>query len=735
MNATKKQQQVVTRQGDASQTNETHFAGFSFGSSKISSQHQERLAIVYVRQSDPQQVRRHRESTDLQYQLVKLAKHLGWSQERVEVIDDDLGVTGKHVEGRLGFQRLMTEVGLDHVGIIIGIEMSRLARSCKDWYQLLELCALFQTVLADPDGVYDPSNYNDRLLLGLKGTMSEAELHVMHGRLSAGRMNKARRGELFNHAPIGYIRNASGEMVLDPDEQAQSVVRLIFDKFQELDSLNALLQYLVHHKIRLGFRPHYGPNRGQLEWRRPNRPTLQNILHHPIYAGAYSYGRRPVDPRRKIPGRPSTGRTVVPATECAVLLKDHLPAYISWDRYEANLEKLAKNQARAACMGAPREGDSLLSGILKCRKCGCRMVVSYYGDKGQFRYTCMRHKVDYGEPTCQGLAGNKLDVLVSEQLLAVLEPAALELSLKAADDIDQERARLHRHWKQKLERVRFDAERAARQYHTVEPENRLVARELERQWEEALTKQRQAEEEYARFELEQPSRLSETERQAVKALSHNIPSLWNAETTTAKERQVILRHLVDRVSVDVQGDTEVVDITIHWAGGFVSQHAQTRPVARYEQLQDYDRLVARILELRESGSTSRQIADTLNDEGFRPPKRRDTYNAAMVQQLLTRNLPRRAKLEKSDERHQLKLNEWYLADLAHELQMPSVTLHRWIQREWVEARKLDDQRGRWVLWADDDEVERLRQLRSTKQGWPDRPYPESLTTPKRRART
>ena len=329
---------------------------FAFGSNKIENRHLEQLAFVYVRQSDPQQVRRHRESTDLQYQLVPLAMQLGWPQDRIVVIDDDLGISAKHIEGRADFQRLMTEVGLDHAGIIIGIEMSRLARSCKDWYQLLELCALFGTVLADPDGVYDPGNYNDRLLLGLKGTMSEAELHIMNGRLAAGRMNKARRGELFNHAPIGYMRTASGEMVLDPDEQAQSVVRLIFDKFQELDSLNALLQYLVRHQILLGFRPHYGANRGQLEWRRPNRPTLQNILHRPIYAGAYCYGRRAVDPRRKIPGRPSTGRTVVPTEECAVLLKDRLPAYITWERDEANLEKLVENQARAASLGAPREG-------------------------------------------------------------------------------------------------------------------------------------------------------------------------------------------------------------------------------------------------------------------------------------------------------------------------------------------------------------------------------------------
>lgn len=706
---------------------------FAFGSNKIENRHLEELAFVYVRQSDPQQVRRHRESTDLQYQLVQLAMQLGWSQDRIVVIDEDLGITAKHIEGRAGFQRLMTEVGLDHAGIIIGIEMSRLARSCKDWYQLLELCALFGTVLADPDGVYDPGNYNDRLLLGLKGTMSEAELHIMNGRLAAGRMNKARRGELFNHAPIGYVRTSSGEMVLDPDEQVQSVVHIIFDKFRELGSLNGLLQYLVHHQILLGFRPHYGANRGQLEWRRPNRPTLQNILHRPIYAGAYCYGRRAVDPRRKIPGRPRTGRTVVPAKECAVLLKDRLPAYITWERYEANLEKLAENQARAASLGAPREGPSLLGGILTCGKCGCRMIVGYQGKEAFLRYTCLRRKVDYGEPLCQSLAGKRLEALVSEQVLAALEPASLELSLKAAEDIDKERARLHRHWKQQLERVRYDVERAARQYQVVEPENRLVARELESQWEQSLIKQRQTEEEYARFELQQPSRLSEDEAQSIRALSADIPALWHASSTSPQDQQVIVRHLIDRVTVAVQGESERVDVTIHWAGGFESQHEQTRPVARYDQLTDYPRLVARILELRTDGHTNGRIAEVLNQEGFRPPKRRSTYNAAMVRQLLSRNLPSKANSPSSDDPIPLNPDEWLLADLARELNMPTTTLHNWLRRGWVEARKLNDRRGRWVLWADEDEIGRLRQLRTTKQGWPDRPYPESLTKPKRQA--
>jgi hypothetical protein len=361
------------------------------------------------------------------------------------------------------------------------------------------------------------------------------------------------------------------------------------------------------------------------------------------------------------------------------------------------------------------------------------MLVGYQGKGSSLRYTCMRRKVDYGEPLCQSLAGGRLDVFVSEQLLAALEPASLELSLQAAEDIEKERARLHRHWKQQLERVRYDAERAARQYQVVEPENRLVARELESQWEQSLVKQRHTEEEYARFERQQPSRLSEDEAQSIRSLSADIPALWHASSTSPKDQQAIVRHLIERVTVTVQGESERVDVTIHWAGGYESQHEQTRPVARYDQLTDYRRLVARILELRTDGHPNGKIAEVLNQDGFRPPKRRSTYNAAMVRQLVSRNLPRKADSRASDDPISLNPDEWLLADLAHELKMPTTTLHNWLRRGWVEGRKLNDRQGRWVLWADEDEIRRLHQLRTTKQGWPDRPYPESLTKPKRQA--
>jgi DNA invertase Pin-like site-specific DNA recombinase len=300
-----------------------------WGTSKIRPRHLERLAIVYVRQSTAQQVLEHRESAALQYDLRRRAITLGWAADRVIVIDEDQGQSGGTAEGRLGFQRLLAEIGLDHVGIVLGVEMSRLARSCKDWHQLLELCAIFDVILADQDGLYDPGDYNDRLLLGLKGTMSEAELHILRGRMLAGKRNKARRGELFNHAPIGFVRLPGAGMVLDPDEQAQNVVRLVFHKFEELGTVSSLLRYLARNGISLPVRPHFGPDRGQLQWRRPNRVTLTFLLHHPIYAGAYSHGRRPTDPRRKVPGRPATGRRLVPMEQWEVLIRDRLPGYIS----------------------------------------------------------------------------------------------------------------------------------------------------------------------------------------------------------------------------------------------------------------------------------------------------------------------------------------------------------------------------------------------------------------------
>jgi len=700
---------------------------------KIQPHHLERLAVVYVRQSSPHQVLEHRESAALQYNLRCRAIEWGWPAERVLVIDEDQGRSGTTAEGRLGFQRLLAEVGLNHVGVVLGIEMSRLARSCKDWHHLLELCALFATLLADQDGLYDPRHYNDRLLLGLKGTLSEAELHILRQRMEQGRLNKARRGELFNHPPTGYVRAPSGGLQIDPDEQVQAVIRLIFRNFDELGSINALLRYLVRNDIRLGIRPHSGPARGTLQWRKPNRVTLTNLLHRPIYAGAYSWGLRPVDPRRKIPGRPSTGRTVAKATECAVLIKDRCPAYITWEQYQANLERMEDNRSRWDSRGAIREGTALLKGLLVCGRCGRRLLVSY-GSSRQPRYACQRNYLDYGEPQCQSLAGRRLDDLIAHQVLRVLEPASLELSLSAAVDIQRERDELERHWQRRLERARYEKDRAARQYHAVEPENRLVARELEKRWEQALAEERGLQEAYDRFRSQQPAELTDADREQVRSLAHELPRLWHSAYTSSADRQSIVRHLIEQVVVTPQSASETVDVIIRFAGGFVSHHELRRSVARYDQLHDYPQLLERVEELAQQKRTANQIAEQLNREGWRPPKRRDTFNGPMVRHLLWRRGLRGGR-PRSMSNDLLGPDEWWFSDLARALDIPQPTLYSWLRRGWVHGRQLPGAQGRWILWADSDELGRLRKLRTCARGWFNQPQAEELTTPKPRAVT
>lgn len=517
-------------------------AAGAFGAEKVQPWHHDRQAVVYVRQSTAQQVLDHQESTRLQYGLTAHARALGWAPDRILVIDDDQGKSGASAVDRAGFQRLVAEVSLDHVGLILGVEMSRLARSNADWHRLLEVCALFGTLLADSDGLYDPAQYNDRLLLGLKGTMSEAELHLLKQRMYQGKLNKARRGELAVAVPVGYVRRPSGEVTFDPDEQVQHSVRLLFRKFEELGTLNALLRYLVAQDIRLGIRVREGPAKGELAWRRPNRMTLQNLLKNPIYAGAYAYGRRQVDRRRQgghggqaRPGGRS--RATIQAPAWHAFLPDRYPAYITWVAYEQHQAQLRANQARAAARGAVRRGPALLAGLLVCGRCGHRMLVRYSGGhvangdaprsaapaarslRGS--YVCARLRSDYGGPNCQQVAGLVLERFVSQQALDALAPAALELSLAAAQTIECDRGDLVRLWQQRRERATYEADRAGRQFHLVDPEHRLVARQVEREWEAKLAAQHQLAEEYDRFLRHQPRVLSAAERATIRQLAND----------------------------------------------------------------------------------------------------------------------------------------------------------------------------------------------------------------------
>jgi DNA invertase Pin-like site-specific DNA recombinase len=681
-------------------------------SSKIQEAHYDRLAVVYVRQSHPQQVLRHQESTRLQYGLAERACAMGWAKTQVLVIDEDLGKSADTVAGRSGFQRLVAEVSLAHVGIILGLEISRLARSNRDWHHLLEVCALFGTLIGDLDGIYDPTDYNDRLLLGLKGAMSEAELHVLKQRMVAGKRAKAARGELGMPVPMGYVRRPSGDVIKDPDEQAQGVIALIFEQFERAGTIHGVLRYLVQHQIRVPQRVRYGPSKGELVWRRPNRVTLSNLLHHPIYAGAYVYGRRPTDPTRKQPGRPSTGRVVAKPEACQVLLHDRHPAYISWEQFERNRRQLEANTQ--ASLGVIRHGPSLLSGLMVCGRCGLRMIAVYNNNGTGLRYNCSREMASYGGAMCQSLSGMPCDGWVSELVLQALEPAALEVSLEVAADVEAQRQRLHQHWSKRLERAGYDVDRAARQYHAVEPENRLVARTLERQWEAALEAEEELKADYRRFLAEQPATLSAQEREAIRRLASDLPALWHAETTTAADRQAIIRQLVERIMVTVQGDSEHVDLEVHWIGGHRTHTRRMRPVARLDQLSYYPDLLARAATLHQQGLGRAAIAQHLNAEGWRPAKRRQTFTADMVGSLLVRQgLRSSTSRPRSVAR---KNEEWTLPELAYTLEMPHPTLYSWLRKGHLKARH-DKRSGQWLIRADARELQRLRTLRQAPRTW------------------
>ncbi|MHC4406779.1 MAG: recombinase family protein [Planctomycetota bacterium] len=695
-------------------------------SEKIEPCHLQRLAFIYVRQSRPQQVVRHPESTRVQYALKDWSLDLGWPEDRILVIDDDLGKQGSCSENRPGFQRIAAEVSLDHVGIIFGVDMSRLARSCKDWYQLMDNCGMFRTLIADLDGIYRPWDYNDRLSLGLKGIMAEADIHRIKNLMLEARLEKAKRCELFFHVPTGYVRSPSGEVRFDPDEGVQEVVKVIFRKFEELGTLNALLRYLVSNRIQIGIRPHFGPNRGQLEWRRPNRMTLQNILKNPLYAGAYTHGRRPIDPRRQKPGRPGTGRTVINnLEECKVFKKDAgLPAYISWDQYQANIARLQANRCVAQSASSPRRGPALLSGLLMCGRCHRRMAVHYQAGTDSYRYACYRNVIDYGEPGCQSLSGKALDAFVEKWALEVLAPASLELSLQASTNIERERKEADRLWEQRLERAKYEADRARRQYNLCEPEYRLAARQLEREWDENLCELRDLQEEYDRFRLEKPKYLTAAEKEEIQRLADDIPALWKDGRTLSETKKVILRELIESVVVTVIGESEKVHLIINWAGGQETETQMTRPVARLEQLSYYPELRHRMQQLATEGKTAREIAERLNSEGFRPPRRKETFGPLGVLALMRREgiVPKGHHSGREDSfKKRLRPGEWTVPMLARELDMPRITLYFWKKRGWIRTRmaKVGGQR-RVVLLADSAELERLRSLRALPRGYHNR---------------
>jgi DNA invertase Pin-like site-specific DNA recombinase len=693
--------------------------------SKIQDRHLDRLAIVYVRQSTPQQVLENRESRERQYALAQFAKRLGWPAERVMIVDEDQGQSGKSADNRSGFQRLMTEVSLNHVGIVLGLELSRLSRSNTEWHHLIDVCGIFHTLLCDQDGVYDALDSNDRLLLGMKSAMSEYELITMHNRLLRGSRNKAERGELFLAVPLGYLKTPTGEVIQEPDEQARGMIRLVFEKFEELGSAYAVFRYLVVNNMQLGFRRQRGGRIGELEWRQPSPSRILSILRHPIYAGAYAYGMHRAGTKNPATGRIEGGKWFVPPEELPVLLQDRLPAYISWDQYLANQDRLKQNRSLHETRGAPKRGAALLPGLVVCGKCGRHMTTRYKADKRP-SYHCDEYWRSSLDEPCGRISATTLDSLVAQEVLRALEPAAFDLSLRAIENVEQDRKRIHDQWNQSLERARQDVARAERQYNGVEPENRLVARTLEARWEDALKKQRQVEEDYHRFLARLPAKLSGADRQRIQSLSDSVATLWHAPGTSAQDRKQIMRCVVERVIVVADKATELNEVTIVWHGGVTTQHQIARPVGSYEQLKDFRHLTERIKQLHQEGLHLAQIAARLNSDGFVPPRRRGAFTAATIGSLV-RDLGLVGELFRDD---LVSKDEWWIPDLALKLGVIAQKVHYWVKQCWVHSRRTPSGKH-LIVWADKDEVCRLRQLAKRKSSWIAARHPE-LVIPKSR---
>jgi DNA invertase Pin-like site-specific DNA recombinase len=580
---------------------------------KVTSEHLRRAAYLYGRQSSLQQVQDHRESTARQYALQGRAQALGWATEQTVVIDEDQGLSGASTVERTGFQRLVAEVGLGHVGLVMGLEVSRLARNSADWHRLLEICALAETLILDEDGLYDPSQFNDRLLLGLKGTMSEAELHVLRARLLGGTLNKARRGELWIRPPIGLIYDRAQGLMLEPDAQIQGAVRLLFATFRRTGSAEQVVRHFAREGLRWPRRLTTGPRAGEVGWGRLEHSRVLDILHNPRYAGAFVYGRRR---QRKVgvTGQPRYRR--LPQAEWKVFLPNAHPGYLSWEEFETNQATLRANaQSRGLDRrrSPAREGVALLQGLVLCGRCGERMTVRYIVRQGHPApyYVCQREGIATAQRICESLPGVTLDDAVAEAVLAAVTPAALEVALEVFEELRARKADVDRLRCAQVERAREEAELAQRQFLLVRPEHRLVADSLERQWNEALRRLAAAEEEYRRATTADGPALTGDDRARIHALASDLPPVWHDPRTAMRERKRMLRLLIEDVTL-----LRAHAIQIRWKGGATMTRERSLPLTA----PDLRRTPAAIVELIRAlapDQTDRQVAATLNARELR----------------------------------------------------------------------------------------------------------------------
>jgi DNA invertase Pin-like site-specific DNA recombinase len=550
---------------------------------KIKPTHTQRAACIYVRQSTPTQVEHNRESTARQYALADRACQLGWSRERVAIIDEDLGLSGSSADQRSGFTRMTSEVALGHVGIILGLEVSRLARNNADWYRLLELCGLTDTLIGDNDGVYHPALFNDRLLLGLKGTMSEAELHIIRARLEGGIRNKAARGELRRGLPVGFVwGEADGEVLFHPDAAVTGAIRTVFERFAEFGSARRV--WLWFRSEALSFPLQDGPQ-GQIRWVTPTYTALHHILTNPVYAGAYTYGKTRSERYLDAQGAVKKRMRHLPLEQWAVLIPNHHPGFIAWETFQANQARLDGNTRPQPHQGggALREGSALLQGLATCGHCGRRLHTHYRGRNSTPGYHCAGKDIVNGRGVyCFNLGGLAIDRAVAEAFLTAVTPAAVEATLLSVQQLQSHHDAALAQWRLEIERLRYEAERAERRYRTVDPENRLVARGLESEWEKHLRDLAAAEAELHRREQQQPSSVGPEQLERLRVLGADLREVWNATTTTDRDRKELLRTLLEEVMLDVKRAEGQAHLILRWRGGAIT--TLDVPVSRFRPM-------------------------------------------------------------------------------------------------------------------------------------------------------
>lgn len=540
--------------------------------SKITSDHLRRRAVVYVRQSSTTQVEHNRESTARQYQLAERAVTLGWARDQVTTIDEDLGVSGSGLAERTGFARMTAEVALGEIGIVLGLEVSRLARNNADWYRLLDLCGVTHTLIGDADGIYHPGLFNDRLVLGLKGTMSEAELHVLRARLLGGIRNKAARGELHRGLPVGLVRGeADGEVLLHPDESVRAAIRVVFERFAEMGSARRVWLWLRSQGLRF---PLQSNTLQDVRWVAPTYTKVHEVLTNPFYAGVYVYGRTQQTCYLDEGGRLRKRIRQRPRAEWPVFIRDHHEGFIDWQTFEANQQRLAQNTRPRPhhSGGAVREGAALLQGIAVCGHCGRRLAVHYSGRYSAPGYHCAGKNIVNGRGEyCLNVGGVQIDAAVAAAFLAALAPAGLSASLEAIEQLEADHETTLAQFRRDVERAQYGAQRAERRYRAVDPENRLVARGLEAEWERTLQELKAAEAELAQREHSRPRPLTRQERDSILSLGKDLERVWSAPTTSDRDRKELLRALLDDVTLKVEREKSNAQLMLRWRGGLLSE--------------------------------------------------------------------------------------------------------------------------------------------------------------------